>query len=77
MFARGIASSGHFICVGEGTKSMALGWGVLGNRGMGFGHENAAGLRKLRRVRGKGGNEGGSERLQKAMEGFEGQGGLE
>lgn len=28
VFARGIASSGHFICVGEGTTSMALGGGA-------------------------------------------------
>lgn len=50
---------------------------MLGNRGMGFGQEDAEGLRKLWRVRGKGGSDRGSERLQKVMEGFEGQGGLE
>lgn len=44
---------------------------------MGFGQDAAESLRKLWRVRGKGGSEGGSERLQKAMEGFEGQGRLE
>lgn len=72
VFARGIAASGHFICVGEGTKSRAL--GVLGFRGVDFGQELAEGLRKLWRVTRKGGSEGGSERLQKAMEGFRGAG---
>lgn len=35
VFARGIASSGHFICVGEGSKGRVL--GVLGYKGVGFG----------------------------------------
>lgn len=49
-------------------------WGVLRYRGIAFGQEDAKGLRKLCSVRGKGGSEGGSERLQKAMVGFIGAG---
>lgn len=43
--------------------------GVLGYKGVGFGLEDAKGLRKLWRVQGKGGSEGG-QRLQRAMDGF-------
>lgn len=74
VFARGIASCGHFICVGERPKGRALVYvagerGVLGYKGVGFGLEDAKGLRKLWRVQGKGGSEGG-QRLQRAMDGF-------
>lgn len=37
---------------------------MLGYKGVGFGPEDAAGLRKLWRVKRKGGSEGGSETLK-------------
>lgn len=41
---------------------------------MDFGQEDAEGLRKLWRVRGKRRSEGGYARLQKGVEGFRGAG---
>lgn len=53
------------------------GWGgggrVLGYKGVGFGLEDAAGLRKLWSVQGKGGSEGGRD-SREPWTGSEGQG---
>lgn len=47
------------------------------SKGVGFGLADAEGLRKLWRVRGKGGSEGGVRDSKELWMGSEGQGGIE